>query len=84
MIQLFILLRDLKTPYKKGNGQENLFENFSSTDLASLLQRHFAYFRNKKLNTIQKEIVAYNSELDNNHENVKKLNRALVEYFFEK
>jgi hypothetical protein len=84
LIQLFILLRDLRTPYKKGNGQENLFESFSSSDLASLLQRHFAFFHNKKLNTIQKEIVAYNSQFDINHENVKKLNRALVEYFFEK
>jgi hypothetical protein len=84
LIQLFILLRDLKTPYKRGSGQEELFKSFSSTDLACLLQQHFAHFQHKKINTIQKDILAQNSELDINQENIKKLNKALVEYFFEK
>ncbi|GAC1416476.1 MAG: hypothetical protein NVS1B13_02220 [Flavisolibacter sp.] len=84
LIQLFILLRDLKTTYKKGVSQEQLFKSFSSSDIASLLQQHFIHFQNKKINTVQKEITAVNAEIDNHQEGIRKLNKALIEFFFEK
>jgi hypothetical protein len=46
--------------------------------------RHEYHSGFNKINTIQKEITAINTEIDYNHESIKKLNRALVEYFFEK
>jgi hypothetical protein len=84
LIQLLIVLRDLQTTYKKGTSPNQLFKCFSSSDIASLLQHHFSYFQNKKINTVQKEITAVNTEMDYNQESIKKLNKALAEFFFEK
>lgn len=84
LIQLLIVLRDLQTAHKKGTAPDQLFKSFSSSDIASLLQQHFYHFQNKKINTVQKEITAVNSAMDYNQENIKKLNKALVEFFFEK
>ena len=84
LIQLLIVLRDLQTTYKKGTTPDQLFISFSSSDIAALLQHHFSYFQNKKINTVQKEITAVNTEMDYNQESIKKLNKALVEFFFEK
>ena len=77
-IQLFIVLRDLQTTYKKGISQEHLFKSFSSSDIASMLQHHFSHFKNKKINTVQKEITAANADIDYNQESIKKLNKALL------
>jgi hypothetical protein len=84
LIQLLIVLRDLQTTYKKGTSPNQLFKSFSSSDIASLLQHHFSYFQNKKINTAQKEITAVNTEMDYNQESIKELNKALAEFFFEK
>jgi len=84
LIQLLIVLRDLQTTHKKGTPPDQLFKSFSSSDIASLLQQHFCHFQNKKINTVQKEITAVNSAMDYNQEGIKKLNKALVEFFYEK
>jgi hypothetical protein len=84
LIQLLIVLRDFQTTYKKGITQDHLFKSFSSSDIALLLQNHFNHFQNKKINTVQKEITAINSSMDYNQEAIKKLNKALVEFFYEK
>jgi hypothetical protein len=82
LIQLLIVLRDLQTTHKKGMPPNQLFKSFSSSDIASLLQQHFCHFQNKKINTVQKEITAVNSAMDDNQERIKKLNKALVEFFW--
>jgi len=84
LIQLLIILRDLQTTYKKGVSQEQLFKSFSSSDIASVLQQHFSHFQNKKINTVQKEIAGVTTGVDYNQESFKKLNKALLEFFFDK
>lgn len=84
LIQLLIVLRDLQTAFRKGTTQDHLFKTFSSSDIASMLQQHFSHFQNKKINTVQKEITAVNNDMDYTQDSIKKLNKALIEFFFEK
>jgi len=78
LIQLFILLKDLKTPGKKF---QPLFKSFSSTDLAAIL-RQFEEFKDKKINTLQGNITDSNKELRLDDPKIEQLNKALIDFFF--
>jgi hypothetical protein len=61
LIQLLILVKDLRAPDKKGDA---LFTDFSTTDLAAIL-RQIAELRDYKLNTLQKKIAESNQAMRN-------------------
>ena len=77
LIQLLIVLKDLRAPGKKG---EALFADFSTTDLAAIL-RHIAELRDYKVNTLQKKI-GENNEAMRDDPRVVALQEALTRYFF--
>lgn len=77
LIQLFILLRNTKT-----GKAEQLFRKFSLTDMAAMLRLHFSAFKDKQLNTVQKKINEYASDLlETNNQKVKPLSDALEDFF---
>jgi hypothetical protein len=77
LIQLLILVKDLRAPGTKG---EALFADFSSTDLAAIL-RQIAELRSYKLNTLQKKIGDCNEAMRDDPR-VVALQEALTRYFF--
>lgn len=84
LIQLFILLQEVLTP-ATGKNRELLFKRFSAIDIAAMLKLHFAGFKDKQPNTIQKKIAVLNSDMKqdkNNSERIKNLEAALSEFFY--
>lgn len=77
LIQLLILVKDLRAPGAKG---EALFTDFSSTDLAAIL-RQIAELRDYKLNTLQKKIADCNQSMRDDPR-AAALHEALTLYFF--
>jgi hypothetical protein len=77
LIQLLILVKDLRSPDKKGNA---LFADFSTTDLAAIL-RQVAELRDYKLNTLQKKITGITQAMYNDPR-IAALQEALTRYFF--
>ncbi|HMI60046.1 MAG TPA: hypothetical protein VK518_04035 [Puia sp.] len=78
VIQVFLLLKELKAPGKK---PLQLFENFSTTDMAAVL-RQFEVLGDKKVNTIQKKIGEANSQLHPDEPKTEKLIKALTDFFY--
>jgi hypothetical protein len=77
LIQLLILLKDLRAPGKTG---EALFSSFSTTDLAAIL-RQFTELKDYKLNTLQKKIAECNAAMHAN-DRIAPLQEALIQFFF--
>src|SRR6185437_10255230 len=77
LIQLLIVLKDLRAPGTKG---EALFTDFSTTDLAAIL-RQIAELRDYKLNTLQKKIADCNQHMRDDPR-AEALQEALTRYFF--
>jgi len=77
LIQLLILVKNLRSPDKKG---DSLFTDFSTTDLAAIL-RQVAELRDYKVNTLQKKIAESNQAMHNDPRIVA-LQEALTQYFF--
>ena len=77
LIQLLILVKDLRSPGKKGDA---LFIDFSTTDLAAIL-RQVADLREYKVNTLQKKIADCNHTMRDDAR-AAALREALVQYFF--
>lgn len=78
IMQVLILLKDLKDPGKKA---EQLFEHFSEMDLAAIL-RQLEEFSGERINTLQGKITAAKNNLDLNDPKVKKLTKALTDFFY--
>jgi hypothetical protein len=78
LIQLFIILKDLKAPGKRG---ENLFKSFYNTDMVAIL-RQLEIYSDKKANTIQGKITEANDNLNYNDPKVEKLLKALTDFFY--
>lgn len=82
LIQLFILLQTVQAPARIARG-EQLFKKFSSTDIAAILQLHFSAFKNLKVNTLQVKIREASEKLKPNQPQVKSVEEALQEFFYE-
>jgi hypothetical protein len=78
IIQVFILLKDMKAP---GKTHQPLFKAFSATDIVALL-RQFDEFKDLKINTIQGKVTAANDELDLNDPKIQNLSKALTGFFY--
>lgn len=83
LIILLYILQNLKKISRNGKGNQRLFNNFSAIDMASVLRLHFADYKDKQQNTIQKEIATVTRELDTNSERFKRLDKALQDFFFD-
>ncbi|MBO9621077.1 MAG: hypothetical protein J7539_18830, partial [Niabella sp.] len=84
LIQLFILLQEVLTP-AGGKNRDLLFKRFSAIDIAAMLKLHFAGFKEKQPNTIQKRIAVLNSDMKQDKENsdrIKNLEAALSDFFY--
>ena len=81
IVQLFYLIQNVTAPKKLTKG-EQVFKQFSATDIASILHLHFEAFKNKKINTIQGNIKAATDNLNFKNSNVQNLNEALEEFFY--
>lgn len=84
LIQLFILLGEVLTP-AKGKNRELVFKRLNAIDIAAMLKLHFAAFKDKELNTIQKDVAKFNKELKqdmNNSDRIKNLDTALSDFFY--
>jgi hypothetical protein len=77
LIQLLIVVKDLRSPGKGGGA---LFSSFSTTDLAAIL-RQFTELREYKVNTLQKKITECNEEMRRDPR-MEPLREALNRYFF--
>lgn len=82
LIQLFYILQTLQLIDGKGKMKGRLFTTFTAIDLASILRLHFADYKDKQQNTIQKEIATVHREIDTSSERFKRLDLALQEFFF--
>lgn len=76
LIQLLYLVQTVLV--SKG---EPLFKKFTNHDLASLLHLHFADFKGKKLNTVEKNIKDSRDKLKPSNPKVEKLEDALQHFF---
>jgi len=81
VIQTLILLQTVKAPDKIAKG-EQLFKGFSATDLAFMLNLHFAEFKNMKPNTVQVKIKECNDRIKPDNNKVRKLTEALQDFFY--
>ena len=81
IIQFFKLLQTVKAPPQISR-TEQLFKRFSDTDIASILRLHFSTFKDKKINTLQKNIKDAYDRLNQNNAKVKKLTEALDDFFY--
>ena len=82
LIQLFILLQTVQAPTRIARG-EQLFKKFSTTDTAAILQLHFNAFKALKVNTLQVKIREATEKLKPNQPQVKGLNEALQNFFYD-
>jgi hypothetical protein len=81
LIQAFILLQQVQAPPQVGKA-EFLFKRFTASDLAAILHLHFGAFKNKKINTLQRDIGEQGPRINSNISKVKKLDEALREFFY--
>jgi hypothetical protein len=81
LIQVFIILQDIKAPPQVAKA-EQLFKRFTDSDLAAMLHLHFGAFKNKKINTLQRDIGGQSQRVKDSNPKVKKLNDALQEFFY--
>jgi hypothetical protein len=83
IIQLFYILQYLQKSSRNGKSNQRLFTSFSAIDISAVLRLHFADYREKQQNTIQKEIATVTKEFDLNSERFKRLDKALQDFFFD-
>lgn len=83
IIQFFFVLQNVQHIDRNRKVKDRLFTSFAATDLAILLRLCFADFKEKQLNTIQKEIAKANDTIKTDSEKYKRLDKALQEFFFE-
>jgi hypothetical protein len=81
IVQLFYLIQNISAPKEQAKG-EQLFKQFSATDIASILHLHFEDFKTKKINTIQGNIKGATDNLNFKSAKVQKLNEALEAFFY--
>lgn len=81
LIQLLVLLQNVQAPATKQKGDQ-LFKKFSSTDIAAILMLHFAAFKDKKTNTLQKKVGEQSERLNYKNPKVKQLMDALEAFFY--
>ncbi|QES88054.1 hypothetical protein [Rhizosphaericola mali] len=83
IIRFFILLQQVQAPSSNNNESiKYLFANFSKTDLAAFLRMHFEAFRSYKTSTLQKMITSQQERIKPQHEKVKQLEEAMVNFFY--
>lgn len=83
IIRFFILLQQVQTPSSNNNEPlRYLFAGFSKTDLAAFLRMHFEAFRSYKTSTLQKMITTQQERIKPQHDKVKKLEDAMVNFFY--
>lgn len=83
IIQFFYVLQNVQHFDRNGKVKDRLFTSFTATDLAVLLRISLADFKEKQLNTIQKEIAKANETIKTDSDKFKRLDKALQEFFFE-
>jgi len=81
LMQVFIILQEVKAPPQVSKA-EQLFKRFTDSDLAAILHLHFGAFKDKKINTLQRDIGSQTQRTKESISKVKKLNDALQEYFY--
>lgn len=81
LMQLFILLQDVKSPSQAAK-TEQLFKQFTDSDLAVILHLHFGAFKDNKINTLQHKIGDQTQRIKASNPKVRKLNEALQEFFY--
>lgn len=81
VVQLFYLIQNISAPKEQAKS-EQVFKQFSATDIASILHLHFEAFKNKKINTIQGNIKTATDNLNFKNPKVQKLNEALEDFFY--
>ena len=79
-VHLLILLSTITSEAKPAS--EQLFKNFSQSDIASILKNHFTAFKDKKYNTVQKTVTTANQHINWKDPKLKKLNEALADFFY--
>lgn len=83
VIQFLYIFQNLQKSSRNGKGHQRLFNSFSAIDMAAILRLHFADWKEKQQNTIQKEIAAVTKDFDVNSERFKRLDKALQDFFFD-
>ncbi|MCD2424349.1 hypothetical protein LQ567_16335 [Niabella pedocola] len=81
IVQLLILLQEVQAPSSLQKG-EQLFKKFSDTDIAAILKLHFAAFKDRKINTLQKRVGDKGEVLNYKNPKVQQLIQALEEFFY--
>lgn len=80
-MQVFILLQDINAPSQVAKA-EQLFKQFTDSDLAVILHLHFGAFKDNKINTLQHKIGDQTQRIKASNPKVRKLNEALQEFFY--
>lgn len=81
LIKLFKLLQTVQAPPQIARA-EQLFSKFSDTDIAAILWLHFAAFKNKKIETIPRNIRKADELIPDKNPKVKQLGDALRDFFY--
>lgn len=81
LIKLFKLLQSVMAPPKIARA-EQLFSSFSDTDIAAILWLHFEAFKNKKIETIPRNIRKADALIPDKNPKVKQLADALQDFFY--
>ncbi|WP_207511075.1 hypothetical protein [Longitalea luteola] len=83
LIQLLYILQNLQKNSRNGKANQRLFSTFSAIDMAAILRLHFADWKEKQQNTIQKDIAAVTKDINVDSEKFKRLDKALQDFFFD-
>ena len=81
LIKLFKLLQSVKAPPQIAKA-EQLFSKYSDTDIAAILWLHFEAFKDKKIETIPRNIRKADALIPDKNPKVKRLADALQDFFY--
>jgi hypothetical protein len=81
LIKFFKLLQSVKAPPQIAKA-EQLFSKYSDTDIAAILWLHFEAFKNKKIETIPRNIRKADALISDKNPKAKQLADALQDFFY--
>lgn len=83
LITLFLCLKSLsgKSTRKNKNG-DPLFTEMDLNDIAQILRLHFAQYKGRKIDSIERRIYEVNNSLKPDNPAYQELNKALQKFFF--
>jgi len=84
LITLFLCLKSLTgRATKKNKGGDSLFTDMDMNDIAQILRLHFAPYKGRKIDSVERRIYEVNTALKSDDPAYLELSKALQKFFFQ-